>query len=100
MIYKDYNINISNIKSMLNAHQKKIRSIIRKNHDGILYHDKELPDVVNTLIINIYKSSEKDVDNNDVHTFIAQYLHFNKKEKKYYFNLLPRKTRKRKIIRH
>ena len=72
---------------MIGSDQKKIRSLIRDNHNGQLYHHEELPNVVNTLVINIIESTDNDLDHSTIHTFIAQYLHYNNKEEKYYFNL-------------
>jgi putative phage-type endonuclease len=79
---------------MQNANQKKIRSILKKGHAGKYYDNDELPDIINTLIINIQKNVS-DVDNSTITTFMAQYLHYSNKQDKYYFNL--KKKQKKNI---
>ncbi|QKF93790.1 YqaJ-like viral recombinase domain protein [Fadolivirus algeromassiliense] len=73
-------------------HEKKIKDLIKVNHDGKLYQEHELNQVVNTIVLEIKK--DVDLDEDTITTTVSQYLYCSK-EGKYYFNFKRRQTKKK-----
>lgn len=73
-------------------HEKKIKEIIKDNHDGKFYNEHELPQVVNTIVLEI--KGHVDLEEDIISTTVSQYLYCSK-EGKYYFNFKRRQTKKK-----
>lgn len=69
--------------------QKIIRKVLKDNHSEKYYNETELPQIINTIIINVQNSNNMNgtYDYKTICTFVAQYLHHSKKDNKYYFNV-------------
>ena len=77
-----------------NTNQKKIRNVIKENSSNKLYHVDDLSSVSKQIIEKSFELVGNDITDEDIITFVAHYLHYSTKEKKYYFSV----KKKQKVI--
>jgi len=78
--------------SITKKHETKVKEIIASSHDGKLYQDNELPQIISAIVVEAKK--ECDIEDEKITTIVTQYLYFSSKDGKYYFNFKRRQTKK------
>ena len=72
-------------------HEGKIKDIIKLKHDNVMYPETQLPEIINTILIDFDK-----VDTVEIVTLLSQYIFYSSKTSKYYMTSDKKQDRLKK----